>query len=69
MAGEMSTVPARAARLEALDDLAEVNGNPLFHKKYAMHVVGHHLYGNDFYLGVVARNAQPLVLYRLTDGR
>jgi hypothetical protein len=58
-----------AACLEAAYDAAEVFFHLLFDEDDAVEMVGHHLEGNDFDLGVVAGNAPPFVMDTLTEGR
>ena len=67
--GEELAVGTVAACLEAAYDAAEVFFHLLFDEDDAVEMVGHHLEGNDFDLGVVAGNAPPFVMDTLTEGR
>ena len=64
----VQVVKTLVAGLKATDNPAEVFLHLLLDEDDAMHMVGHHLQGNDFYLGVVPGDAPPFIAHPLAQG-
>lgn len=60
-------VATAAPGLKATDNPAEVFLHLLLYEDDAMHVIGHHLQGDDLHLWVIPGDAPPLIAYPLSQ--